>query len=222
MKFAILVFPGSGSDVDMHRAVSDVLGEEAELVWHTDAAQLKDYDAVVVPNGTSYGNYLRPGALAKGSNAMTYLCEFAASGKPVLGVGNGFHILAEANLVPGAFLQNKGLKFQTGATTLTVENASSQFTNAYTKGEEITLPFAHQYGNYFVDEATLQEMKANNQIVFTYQDDQDHGSVEKIAGVINKEGNVLGVMPLPERAVEEILGHVDGYRLFKSILKKVE
>ncbi len=222
MKFAILVFPGSGCDVDMHRAVHGVLGEEATLIWHTDAKRLVDYDAVFVPGGASYGDYLRPGALAKGSDAMRYLREFAQSGKPVVGVGNGFQILAEANLVPGALLQNKGLKFQTGTSKLIVENATSQFTSEYTKGEEITLPFAHQYGNYYVDEETLQEMEVNHQIIFTYQDEQDHGSVAKIAGVINKEGNVLGMMPLPERAVEEILGHVDGYRLFKSILKKVE
>lgn len=222
MKFAILVFPGSGCDVDMHRAVSDILGEEATLVWHTEAEQLGEYDAVLIPGGAAYGDYLRPGALAKGSKAMTYLKEFANSGKPVMGVGNGFHILTEAHLVPGALLQNRSLKFQTGTTKLIVENAASQFTSDYTQGEEITIPYAHQYGNYYVDEETLQEMKANNQIVFTYHDENDHGSTEKIAGVLNKEGNVFGMMPLPERAVEEILGHVDGLRLFTSILKKVE
>lgn len=222
MKFAILVFPGSGCDVDMHRALNGVFGKEATLVWHTDAAQLADYDAVVVPGGAAYGDYLRPGALAKGSDAMTHLQVFAKSGKLVLGVGNGFQILTEAGLLPGALLQNKSLKFQTGAAKLTVENAISQFTAEYNKGEEITIPFAHQYGNYYVDQETLKEMKENDQIAFTYADEFDQGSTEKIAGVLNKEGNVLGMMPLPERAVEEILGHVDGQRLFKSILKKVE
>lgn len=222
MKFAILVFPGSGCDVDMHRALNGVFGEEATLVWHTEADQLASYDAVVVPGGAAYGDYLRPGALAKGSAAMAHLQAFAKSGKPVLGVGNGFQILTEAHLLPGALLQNKNLKFQTGAATLIVENATSQFTAEYAKGEEITIPFAHQYGNYYVDEATLEDMKANGQIVFTYGDDNDQGSTGKIAGVLNKEGNVLGMMPLPERAVEEILGHVDGQRLFKSILKRVE
>lgn len=222
MKFAILVFPGSGCDVDMHRALNGVFGEEATLVWHTEADQLASYDAVVVPGGAAYGDYLRPGALAKGSEAMSHLQAFAKSGKPVLGVGNGFQILTEAHLLPGALLQNRSLKFQTGATKLIVENATSQFTTEYEAGEVITIPFAHQYGNYYVDEATLTEMKQNKQIVFTYQDDFDQGSTEKIAGVLNKEGNVLGMMPLPERAVEEILGHVDGQRLFKSILKKVE
>lgn len=222
MKFAILVFPGSGCDVDMHRAINGVFGEEATLVWHTEAAQLADYDAVIVPGGAAYGDYLRPGALAKGSEAMTHLQAFAKSGKLVLGVGNGFQILTEAHLLPGALLQNKSLKFQTGAAKLIVENATSQFTNQYEQGEEITIPFAHQYGNYYVDETTLEDMKANGQIVFTYGDDSDQGSTGKIAGVLNKEGNVLGMMPLPERAVEEILGHVDGQQLFKSILKRVE
>ncbi|MDS9473160.1 phosphoribosylformylglycinamidine synthase subunit PurQ [Sporosarcina pasteurii] len=224
MKFAILVFPGSSCDVDMHRAVHDVLGEEASYVWHTDkeAEDLSNFDAVLVPGGASYGDYLRPGALAKGSKAMASLCAFAASGKPVLGVGNGFQILTEAHLLPGALLQNKGLKFKSGTTKLSVQNADSLFTAEYEQGEDITIPFAHQYGNYYVDEETLADMKANNQIAFTYADHQDQGSTDKIAGVLNKEGNVLGMMPLPERAVEEVLGHVDGLRLFKSILKRVE
>lgn len=220
MKFAILVFPGSGCDVDMHRAVSNVLGEEAEYVWHTEAENLASYDAVLVPGGAAYGDYLRPGALAKGSKAMESLQAFAESGKPVLGVGNGFQILTEAHLLPGALLQNKVLKFQSGTTTLRVQNADSLFTSVYEQAEEITIPFAHQYGNYYVDDQTLADMQANNQIAFTYADDNDQGSTDKIAGVLNQEGNVLGMMPLPERAVEEVLGHVDGLRLFKSILKR--
>lgn len=222
MKFAILVFPGSGCDVDMHRALNGVFGAEATLVWHTDAEQLVNFDAVVVPGGAAYGDYLRPGALAKGSPAMAHLQAFAQSGKMVLGVGNGFHILTEAHLLPGALLQNRSLKFQSGVAKLTVENETSQFTAEYKKGEAITIPFAHQYGNYYVDAETLEEMKTNGQIAFTYADDFDQGSTDKIAGVLNREGNVLGMMPLPERAVEEILGHIDGQRLFKSILKKVE
>lgn len=220
MEFAILVFPGSGCDVDMHRAISDVLGEEATYVWHTEADNLHSFDALLVPGGAAYGDYLRPGALAKGSKAMESLCAFAESGKPVLGVGNGFQILTEAHLLPGALLQNKGLKFQSGTATLTVQNADSLFTSEYEHAEELTIPFAHQYGNYYVDEETLKDMHANNQIAFTYSDHNDQGSTEKIAGVLNKEGNVLGMMPLPERAVEKVLGHVDGLHLFKSILKK--
>lgn len=219
MKFAILVFPGSGCDVDLHHAISDVLGEEAEYVWHTEAKELGSYDAVLVPGGASYGDYLRPGALAKGSQAIESLKAFAASGKPVLGVGNGFQILTEAHILPGAFLQNKGLKFRSGKAKLTVQNADSTFTSEYDKGQEITIPFAHQFGNYYIDEQSVLELKENNRIVFTYADGNIDGSVEAIAGVLNEQGNVLGIMPLPERAVEEIIGGTDGLPLFNSILK---
>ncbi len=219
MKFAILVFPGSGCDVDMHHAINEVLGEKAEYVWHTEA-ELENFDAVLIPGGASYGDYLRPGALAKGSPAIESLKAFVASGKPVLGVGNGFQILTEIHILPGALLQNKELKFKSGIAKLTVDNANSIFTSGYKEGEVISIPFAHQYGNYYVDEKTVEELKLNNQIVFTYADSNDSGSTAKIAGVLNEQGNVLGVMPLPERAVEEILGSTDGLQLFKSILKR--
>lgn len=221
MKFAVLVFPGSSSEVDMHHALTEVLNEEATIVWHTEAEQLLDYDAVIIPAGASYGDYLRPGALAKGSPAYKHLEAFANTGKPVIGVGNGFQILTEAQLLPGALLQNKGLKFQSGVSTLVVENGDTQFTCAYEQGEVIQIPFAHQYGNYYVDEETLATMKENGQVVFTYTGEEDHGSTAKIAGVMNEAGNVFGMMPMPERAVEAILGHTDGLRLFQSILKKV-
>lgn len=218
MKFAVLVFPGSGSDVDMHHAVKEVLGEEAEYVWHTEA-NLEQFDAVLIPTGASYGDYLRPGALAKSSPAIAELKKFVDAGKPVLGVGNGFQILTETGILPGAFLQNKGLKFKSGKAKLTVQNANSGFTTGYEKGQEITIPFAHQYGNYYVDEKTAATLKDENRIVFTYDDNQD-GSTDNIAGVLNKQGNVLGIMPLPERAVEEIIGGTDGLPLFNSILKR--
>lgn len=222
MKFAILVFPGSGCDVDMHHAINEVLEEKAEYVWHTEETDLNSYDAVIVPGGAAYGDYLRPGALAKGSKAIDNLITFAKSGKPVLGVGNGFQILTEAHILPGALLQNKELTFKSGRAQLTVQNDDSIFTSEYTKGQEITIPFAHQYGNYYVDEKVLAEMEANNQIAFTYRDHNDNGSTGKIAGVLNEQGNVLGMMPMPERAIEELLGGTDGLSLFKSILKKVE
>lgn len=220
MRFAILVFPGSGCDVDMHHAITEVLDEKAEYVWHTDETDLTSYDAVIVPGGAAYGDYLRPGALAKGSKALDKLKEFAESGKPVLGVGNGFQILTEAHILPGALLQNKELKFKSGKALLTVENTESLFTSEYEKGQEITIPFAHQYGNYYVDEKTLTDMKENNQIAFTYGDENDSGSIGKVAGVLNAKGNVLGMMPMPERAIEEIIGSTDGLSLFKSILKR--
>ncbi|MER2088415.1 MAG: phosphoribosylformylglycinamidine synthase subunit PurQ [Sporosarcina sp.] len=219
MKFAILVFPGSGCDIDMHHAVKSVLGNEAEYIWHTDA-NLEDFDAVLIPSGASYGDYLRPGALAQSSPAIESLKAFAASGKPVLGVGNGFQILAEAGLLPGAFLRNKGLKFRSGNAKLTVLNTDTKFTSDYENGQVVTIPFAHEYGNYFVDEETVTELKNNNRIVFTYADGNADGSTADIAGVLNDQGNVLGMMPLPERAVEEIIGGTDGLPLFNSILKR--
>lgn len=219
MKFAILVFPGSGCDIDMHHAVNNVLGYKVEYVWHTEAI-LDGFDAVLIPSGASYGDYLRPGALAKSSPAIASLKAFAATGKPVLGVGNGFQILAEAGLLPGAFLRNKGLKFRSGKTKLTVGNVDSLFTAGYEKGQEITIPFAHEYGNYYVDEKTVEDLKNNNRIIFTYADGNADGSTADIAGVLNETGNVLGMMPLPERAVEEIIGGTDGLLLFNSILKR--
>ncbi|MBE1556618.1 phosphoribosylformylglycinamidine synthase subunit PurQ [Sporosarcina limicola] len=219
MKFAILVFPGSGCDIDMYHAVKDVIGNEAEYVGHMEA-DLERFDAVLIPTGASYGDYLRPGALAQTSPAIDSLKAFAASGKPVLGVGNGFQILTEAGLLPGAFLRNKGLKFRSGKAVLTVQNIDTPFTADYKNGQQITLPFAHQYGNYFLDEGTVSELKQSNRIVFTYADSNVDGSTEAIAGVLNEQGNVLGMMPLPERAVEEIIGGTDGLPLFNSILKR--
>ncbi|KXH86759.1 phosphoribosylformylglycinamidine synthase subunit PurQ [Sporosarcina sp. HYO08] len=219
MKFAILTFPGSGSDVDLYHAIHEVLGQEAEYVRHTES-DLSDFDAVLIPSGASYGDYLRPGALALSTPVIESLKEFAASGKPVVGVGNGFQILTEAGLLPGAFLRNKGLKFRSGNTKLTVQNAETIFTSEYEQGQEISIPFAHEYGNYFVDEQTITELKNDQRIVFTYANDNVDGSTEAIAGVLNEQGNVLGMMPLPDRAVEEIIGGTDGLPLFNSIVKR--
>ncbi|MFD1203524.1 MULTISPECIES: phosphoribosylformylglycinamidine synthase subunit PurQ [Sporosarcina] len=218
MKIAILSFPGSSCDVDLLQAVNRVAGGTAEIVWHHDAV-LKDFDAVLIPTGASYGDYLRPGALAQSSRAIEELKGFAQNGKTVLGVGNGFQILVEAGLLPGAFLKNKSLKFRSGKTEVIVENASTIFTSEYEMGQQITLPFAHAYGNYFVDLQTVQELKRNHRIVFSYVDSNTNGSTESIAGVLNERGNVLGMMPLPERAVEEMIGGIDGLPLFQSILK---
>ena len=219
MRFAILTFPGSGSDIDAYHAIKEVLGKEAEYINHTET-DFSGFDAVIIPSGASYGDYLRPGALAQSSQAIEGLRVFAATGKPVLGVGNGFQILTEAGLLPGAFLRNQGLKFRSGNAKLTVLNTDSKFTSDYENGQEITIPFAHEYGNYYVDEATIADLKANNRIVFTYADGNVDGSTEAIAGVLNEQGNVLGMMPLPERAVEEIIGGTDGLPLFNSILKR--
>ncbi|MBD8037793.1 phosphoribosylformylglycinamidine synthase subunit PurQ [Solibacillus sp. A46] len=219
MKFAVLVFPGSNCDIDMYHAIKDELGEEVEYVWHT-ATSLDGYDGVLVPGGFSYGDYLRCGAMANQSNIMTALKEFAGQGKPVLGVCNGFQILTEAGLLPGALIRNKNLKFMCRTVQLKVENNNSLFTNQYEAGEVINIPIAHGEGNYYCDEETLAELKANNQIAFTYEGENPNGSLADIAGIINKEGNVLGMMPHPERAANEIVGGADGLKLFKSIVKQ--
>jgi len=219
MKFAVLVFPGSNCDIDMYHAIKDELGEEVEYVWHTENS-LEGFDGALVPGGFSYGDYLRCGAMANQSNVMKALKEFAAAGKPVLGVCNGFQILTEAGLLPGALLRNKNLKFMCRTVQLKVENNKTLFTNAYEAGEVINIPIAHGEGNYYCDEETLADLKANNQIVFTYEGDNPNGSLENIAGIINKEGNVLGMMPHPERAANEIVGGADGLKLFKSIVKQ--
>ena len=219
MKFAVLVFPGSNCDIDMYHAIKDELGEEVEYVWHTETS-LEGFDGALVPGGFSYGDYLRCGAMANQSNIMKALKEFAEAGKPVLGVCNGFQILTEAGLLPGALLRNKNLKFMCRTVELKVENNNTLFTNQYEAGEIINIPIAHGEGNYYCDEETLASLKANNQIAFTYHGDNPNGSLEDIAGIVNERGNVLGMMPHPERAANEIVGGADGLKLFKSIVKQ--
>ncbi|MDI7742501.1 phosphoribosylformylglycinamidine synthase subunit PurQ [Lysinibacillus fusiformis] len=218
MKFAVLVFPGSNCDIDMYHAIKDELGEEVEYVWH-DATDLSEFDGVLVPGGFSYGDYLRCGAMANQSNVMAEVKKFAEAGKPVLGVCNGFQILTEAGLLPGALLRNKNLKFMCRTVGLKVVNNDTLFTNQYEAGQIINIPIAHGEGNYFCDENTLAQLKANNQIVFTYSGENPNGSLEDIAGIINERGNVLGMMPHPERAVDALLGSDDGLKVFKSIVK---
>ncbi|PID24269.1 phosphoribosylformylglycinamidine synthase subunit PurQ [Sporosarcina sp. P7] len=218
MKFAVLVFPGLTCDLDMYHAIEETVKQDVEYVWHTEADQLDSFDAVLLPTGTSYGNYLRPGALAKSSPACKQLQAFAESGKLVLGVGNGFHILVEAGILPGGFLRNQNLKFRSALETVRVENNNTAFTKDYTQGQMLTLPVANEFGNYYADDQTVEKLKSNNQIVFTYGDENIDGSTEAIAGITNERGNVLGMMPLPERAVEAIIGGTDGTALFQSIM----
>lgn len=219
MKFAVLVFPGSNCDIDMYHAIKDELGEEVEYVWH-DATDLSGFDGILVPGGFSYGDYLRCGAMASQSNVMKEVKKAAEQGKPVLGVCNGFQILTEAGLLPGALLRNKNLKFICETVPLKVENNNTLFTNEYELGEIINIPIAHGEGNYFCDEETLKKLEENNQIVFTYDGVNPNGSLKNIAGIINEQGNVLGMMPHPERAVDSLLGSADGLKLFKSIVKQ--
>lgn len=218
MKFAVIVFPGSNCDLDMYHAVKDELGEEAEYVWH-DSKDLSSYDGILLPGGFSYGDYLRCGAIAQFSGVMDEVRKAAEAGKPVLGICNGFQILTEAGLLPGVLLRNKNLKFMCRTVGLKVENNNTLFTNEYEQGQEIQIPIAHGEGNYYCDDATYDHLKENNQIVFTYADDFN-GSRNNIAGIINERGNVLGMMPHPERAVSELIGGKDGLALFRSIVKQ--
>ncbi|MCG3082995.1 phosphoribosylformylglycinamidine synthase subunit PurQ [Anoxybacillus sp. LAT_35] len=217
MKFAVVVFPGSNCDVDMYHAISDELGEEVEYVWH-DVDSLDDFDAILLPGGFSYGDYLRSGAIARFSNVMKAIKKAADEGKPILGVCNGFQILLEAGLLPGAMRRNNTLTFICRPVKLRVENNETMFTSQYEQGEVITIPIAHGEGNYYCDEQTLQQLIANNQIVFRYEGENPNGSLFNIAGIVNEKGNVLGMMPHPERAVHELLGGADGLKLFQSIV----
>lgn len=219
MKFAVISFPGSNCDMDMYYAVRDSLNEDVDLVT-SDATNLDGYDGVLIPGGFSYGDYLRSGAVARFAPVMESVKEMAAEGKPVLGVCNGFQILTEANLLPGSLQNNTSMEFISDWSKLRVQNNDTMFTDQYEESEVIDIPIAHGEGNYYCDDKTLAQLKANNQIVFTYEDNPN-GSCDNIAGVVNEQGNVLGMMPHPERAVESILGGTDGLKLFKSLLNHV-
>lgn len=216
MKFAVIVFPGSNCDADMLWAIRDIVGVKAKYVRY-DETSLQGYDGVLLPGGFSYGDYLRCGAIACFSAIMKEVVRFAEEGKPVFGTCNGFQILTEAGLLPGVLRKNDSLRFICKTVPLKVNNQTA-FTSEYETDEIIQLPVAHGEGNYFCDDQTLQELKANNQIVFTYAENIN-GSVANIAGITNKAGNVLGMMPHPERAMEALLGSEDGKRFFASMLK---
>lgn len=189
-----------------------------EYVWHS-TDNLDQYDGILLPGGFSYGDYLRSGAIARFSNVMAEVVKAAQAGKPVLGVCNGFQILLEAGLLPGAMRRNEGLKFICRNVGLKVENNQSMFTTGYELNETITIPVAHGEGNYYCDDETLAELKQNNRILFTYDGENPNGSLEQIAGITNEQGNVLGMMPHPERAVDSLLGSKDGLKIFQSIVK---
>ncbi|MCM3786733.1 phosphoribosylformylglycinamidine synthase subunit PurQ [Neobacillus mesonae] len=216
MKFAVLVFPGSNCDIDCFKAVEETVGQPVDYVWHT-ATDLSAYDCIIVPGGFSYGDYLRCGAISRFAPVMNEVAKAAEQGKYIIGICNGFQILTEAGLLPGALLRNTGMKFVCHDSVLKVENNNTPFTREYELGEEIVIPIAHGEGNYYCNEETLETLKANNQIVFTYKNNPN-GSLNDIAGVSNERGNVVGMMPHPERAVNEVLGTTDGKRMFTSIL----
>lgn len=217
MKFGVIVFPGSNCDHDCYNAVKNVLKQPVEYIWHT-TTNLDKFDCIIIPGGFSYGDYLRCGAIARFAKVMDSLKAFAEKGKLVIGICNGFQILCEAGLLPGALQRNKNLRFICKFIDLKVENNKTKFTKKYKKNEILKIPIAHGEGNYTCDKQTLAQLKKNKQIIFTYKGENPNGSMASIAGICNKKRNVLGMMPHPERAAEAILGSEDGLRLFKSIL----
>ena len=219
MKIAVIVFPGSNCDIDLYEALHTVCDADVEYVSYKQD-NLDGFDAVMLPGGFSYGDYLRCGAIARFSPIMPAVIEFAKNGKPVFGTCNGFQILTEVGLLPGALKRNNSLKFVCKTVELTVENTNTPFTSLYKKGEKINLPIAHADGSYYADEELLAELEENGQVVFRYSKENPNGSLNDIAGITNKQGNVLGMMPHPERAVELLLGNEDGLRVFKSLLEE--
>lgn len=204
MKIAVIVFPGSNCDIDLYEALHTVCDADVEYVSYKQD-NLDGFDAVMLPGGFSYGDYLRCGAIARFSPIMPAVIEFAKNGKPVFGTCNGFQILTEVGLLPGALKRNNSLKFVCKTVELTVENTNTPFTSLYKKGEKINLPIAHADGSYYADEELLAELEENGQVVFRYSKENPNGSLNDIAGITNKQGNVLGMMPHPERAVEMLL-----------------
>ena len=223
MRAAVITFPGSNCDYDLYKAVQQV-GGEASFVWHRERG-LETYDAVLLPGGFSYGDYLRAGAIARMSPIMEDVVNFANNGGAVLGICNGFQILCEAGLLPGALVRNSSLAFQSKDVRLRVERTDTLFTAGYTVGQTLRVPIAHGEGNYEADQSTLEQLETESRIVFRYvdqagestEDANPNGSWHNIAGITNATGNVLGMMPHPERAMEQLLGSVDGVALFTSL-----
>ena len=227
MRFGVVVFPGTWSDTDCFHALADSLGQDVRYVWHKER-DLSALDCVILPGGFSYGDYLRPGAIAKLSPVMDEIRAFADRGGLVLGICNGFQVLCESGLLPGALLRNEHLQFRCQWVNLRVDNASTAFTNECAPGQLLSVPISHGDGNYFADEATITRLEERSQVAFRYVDAagdatkeaNPNGSLNNIAGITNEAGNVLGMMPHPERCVEELLGGTDGLPIFRSMLTK--
>lgn len=228
MRFGVVVFPGSNCDADCYHVVRDVIGEDCDYIWHEDI-DLTKFDAVILPGGFSYGDYLRAGALARFSPVMQALYEFAERGRLVIGICNGFQILLEAGLLPGAMLPNDNLEFRCGWVNVKVENTDTPFTRLFEPKEIVRMPIAHHEGNYYADEHVVDMLERSGRVVFRYVDENGNpsreanpnGATRNIAGIINERGNVLGMMPHPERCSESILGGEDGKRVFLSMVQSV-
>jgi len=227
-KFGIIIFPGTWSDKDCYYAINNILNNEARYIWHKET-NIDDIDCLVLPGGFSYGDYLRPGAIARFSPVMKEIISFAKKGKPIIGICNGFQILCEAKLLPGILLPNDVLEFRCTTTYLKVQNSNSIFTNECNENDILNIPISHGEGNYFANEDTIKDLEENKRILFKYssvsgnitKSANPNGSANNIAGIINNQGNVLGMMPHPERSCEKSLGSEDGNLIFKSIMNKI-
>lgn len=225
MRCGVVIFPGSNCDYDCYYLLKNTMKLDTRFIWHKELVD-SSYDLIVLPGGFSYGDYLRAGAIASCSPIMSSIREFAQSGGTIVGICNGFQVLLEAGLLPGALTRNRNLKFICQEVTIRVENPDSKFTRLYKKGELLNIPIAHADGNYFADTETIEELRRNNQIIFRYaspggstsDDSNPNGSIDNIAGICNREGNILGMMPHPERVMGTSMTNEDGLKLFKSIL----
>jgi len=220
MRAAVIQFPGSNCDRDMALAIRDITGADTSLVWHRESVLPSGLDLIAIPGGFSYGDYLRSGAMAARSPVMQAVIAAAGRGVPVLGVCNGFQILTEAGLLPGALMRNAGIRFVCRTVGLTVQNSKSMFTSGYSAGEKIHIPVAHHDGNFFADDATLDRLEGEGRVAFRYAEPVN-GSARNIAGVLNDAGNVLGMMPHPERMIEAMQGGSDGRRLFEGLIREI-
>jgi len=226
MRFAVVVFPGTWSDHDCQYVLRDLLGQEADLVWHREH-DLSKYDCVVLPGGFSYGDHLRTGAIARFSPVMEAVVRHAGAGRPVIGICNGFQILCEAGLLPGALMRNDSVQFRCEDVNLRVENVSSPFTRLCKRGDVLRVPISHGEGRYYADEATLDDLESSGRVAFRYctpdgditREANPNGSLRNIAGIVNERGNVLGMMPHPERASEGLIGGTDGLVLWRSVIE---
>jgi phosphoribosylformylglycinamidine synthase subunit PurQ / glutaminase len=229
MKFGVLVFPGSNCDHDAYHVLAEIAHQPVTFLWH-DSAELENCDAILVPGGFAYGDYLRTGAIARFSPVMQSVKKFAAGGGLVLGICNGFQILCEAGLLPGALMRNAGLKYICKQVHLRTETTDSPFTNKLAQGQVVQIPIGHMEGNYFCDEATLADLRRENRIVFRYSERDGeitpaanpNGSLDNIAGILSEGRNVLGMMPHPDRSSERLLGSADGLLVFQSLVSALE